>query len=70
MQNDRHSSVSWSHAPGHASRATHVTPLDMDMRGRELSCVVCGGKLREIRGKLQCTRCFTIFETCWEGGRG
>ncbi|MDA8745525.1 hypothetical protein N9N28_12905 [Rubripirellula amarantea] len=34
-------------------------------------CVVCGGRtLIEIRGKLQCSRCHTICETCCEGGRG
>ena len=31
---------------------------------------VCGGKLIEIRAKLQCSRCHTICETCCEGGRG
>jgi hypothetical protein len=34
------------------------------------ACPVCGGRLIEIRGKLQCTRCRTICETCCEGGRG
>jgi hypothetical protein len=34
------------------------------------ACVVCGGRLIEIRGKLQCSRCHTICETCCEGGRG
>ena len=33
-------------------------------------CPVCGGKLIEIRAKLQCSRCHTICETCCEGGRG
>lgn len=35
-----------------------------------LACVVCGGRLIEIRSKLQCSRCHTICETCCEGGRG
>ena len=33
-------------------------------------CPVCGGKLIEIRAKLQCARCHTICETCCEGDRG
>jgi hypothetical protein len=35
-----------------------------------VACPVCGGRLVEIRGKLQCSRCRTICETCCEGGRG
>jgi len=31
---------------------------------------VCGGKLIEIRVKLQYSCCHTICETCCEGGRG
>lgn len=34
------------------------------------ACPVCGGRLIEIRAKLQCSRCRTICETCCEGGRG
>ncbi|MFO0907952.1 MAG: hypothetical protein U0794_06250 [Isosphaeraceae bacterium] len=34
------------------------------------ACPACGGRLVEIRGKLQCSRCRTICETCCEGGRG
>lgn len=34
------------------------------------ACPVCGGRLIEIRAKLQCSRCHTICETCCEGGRG
>jgi len=34
------------------------------------SCPVCGGRLIEQRGKLVCSRCHTICETCCEGGRG
>jgi transposase len=33
-------------------------------------CQLCGGKLIEIRAKLLCERCHTIWETCCEGGRG
>ncbi|MBB3204892.1 hypothetical protein FHS27_000659 [Rhodopirellula rubra] len=33
-------------------------------------CPVCGGVMIDIRGKLQCTRCHRICETCCEGGRG
>ncbi len=32
-------------------------------------CPVCGGSTFEIRGKLHCSRCHTICETCCEGGR-
>ena len=34
------------------------------------ACPVCGGPLVEQRGKLICSRCRTICETCCEGGRG
>ncbi|WP_165227928.1 hypothetical protein [Aquisphaera insulae] len=34
------------------------------------ACPVCGGKLEERKGKLICSRCRTICETCCEGGRG
>ncbi len=34
------------------------------------SCPVCGGRLIEQRGKLVCSRCHSICETCCEGGRG
>ena len=33
-------------------------------------CPACGGKLIEIRAKLQCSDCHRICETCCEGGRG
>ncbi|MCA9164997.1 MAG: hypothetical protein R3C99_02395 [Pirellulaceae bacterium] len=33
-------------------------------------CPVCRGSLIEIRGKLVCSRCHTICETCCEGGPG
>ncbi|WP_417746992.1 hypothetical protein [Rosistilla oblonga] len=33
------------------------------------ACPVCGGRLIDIRGKLQCTVCHRICETCCEGGR-
>lgn len=34
-------------------------------------CPVCrASALIEIRGKLQCSRCHVICETCCEGGRG
>jgi len=32
-------------------------------------CQICSGRLIEIRAKLQCERCHTIWETCCEGGR-
>ena len=34
------------------------------------ACPVCGGRLVEQRGKLVCSRCHTICETCCEGGQG
>ncbi|WP_157609873.1 hypothetical protein [Roseimaritima ulvae] len=34
------------------------------------ACPVCGGKLVDIRAKLQCSKCHRICETCCEGGRG
>ena len=34
------------------------------------SCPVCGGRLIEQGGKLVCSRCHTVCETCCEGGRG
>jgi hypothetical protein len=34
------------------------------------ACPACGGRLVEIKGKLQCSQCRAICETCCEGGRG
>ena len=34
------------------------------------ACPVCGGRLIEQRGKLICSRCRTVCETCCEGSRG
>ena len=42
---------------------------DSSATGRQ-ACQICGGRLIEIRAKLQCERCRTIWETCCEGGRG
>ena len=36
---------------------------------RRAACPVCGGRLIEIRGKLQCSQCHAISETCCEGAR-
>jgi hypothetical protein len=33
------------------------------------ACQACGGELIDIRGKMVCTRCFTINETCCDGGQ-
>jgi hypothetical protein len=46
-----------SQSPSNESTATRPT------------CQLCGGLLIDIRGKLQCERCHTIWETCCEGGR-
>jgi 4-hydroxy-tetrahydrodipicolinate synthase len=34
---------------------------------RRAACPVCGGKLVDIRGKLQCSQCHALCETCCEG---
>jgi hypothetical protein len=39
-----------------------------DGASRRAACPMCGGALIEIRGKLQCSVCHTICETCCEGG--
>jgi hypothetical protein len=36
----------------------------------EPACPACGGRLVEIRAKLQCSRCHRICEGCCEGGPG
>lgn len=36
--------------------------------GQQSVCPVCGGSTFEIRGKLHCSRCHTLCETCCEGG--
>jgi hypothetical protein len=42
-----------------------------DRRTSRPACPVCGGgPLVEQRGKLICSKCRTICETCCEGGRG
>jgi hypothetical protein len=50
--------------------ATEKPTSSEDTCPQPVACPVCGGRLMEIRGKLQCTRCRTICETCCEGGRG
>ncbi|MFO0896828.1 MAG: hypothetical protein U0836_05285 [Pirellulales bacterium] len=37
---------------------------------RRPACPVCGGRLVEVRAKLQCSQCHRICETCCEGDRG
>ncbi len=32
-------------------------------------CPVCDGRLAELRGKLVCSRCHAIVETCCDGGK-
>jgi hypothetical protein len=46
------------------------TRSDEREKNPRAACPVCSGPLIEIRGKLQCSRCRTICETCCEGGRG
>ena len=33
------------------------------------ACPVCDGPVAELRGKLVCTRCRAIVETCCDGGK-
>jgi hypothetical protein len=33
-----------------------------------INCYVCGGDLMDMRGKMVCSRCRTINETCCDGG--
>lgn len=61
--------------PNQAESIGQTTPdsqcqLPVGAEGHRV-CPVCRGKtLIEIRGKLQCSRCHSICETCCEGGRG
>ena len=41
---------------------------DEEERPRRPACPLCGGHLIEIRGKMVCSQCHTICETCCEGG--
>ena len=65
-----------SHSSGSSERSHQERPqMDQfrvtDGAGGNGVCPVCRGRtLIEIRGKLQCSRCHTICETCCEGGRG
>jgi hypothetical protein len=52
-------------APSDANAAPRE---QQDPAPRRPACPVCGGALMEIRGKLQCSVCHTICETCCEGG--
>lgn len=53
------------------SPKTPAAPKQDDAQGScPPACPVCGGRLVERRGKLICSRCRTICETCCEGGRG
>ena len=45
-------------------------PEAIDPKPAPPACPACGGRLVEVRAKLQCSRCRTICETCCEGGRG
>jgi len=46
------------------------TPKETRASSCDPACPVCGGRLVDIRGKLQCSMCHRICETCCEGGRG
>lgn len=47
--------------PRHVRGATEYAKM--------FTCHACGGELMDMRGKMVCSRCFTINETCCEGGR-
>lgn len=55
-----------SQAEPHAENASEA---DSEAPPGRPACPVCGGRLIEIRGKLQCSACHTICETCCEGGQ-
>jgi hypothetical protein len=55
------------HSPAQHPAAEATAP---DARPPQPACPACGGRLQEIRGKLVCSQCHTICETCCEGGRG
>ncbi|MCP4815472.1 MAG: hypothetical protein GY888_23430 [Planctomycetaceae bacterium] len=57
-----------SKQPNRASAASSAGQRSLETC--QPACPVCQGSLMEIRGKLQCSRCHTICETCCEGGRG
>lgn len=61
MSEDRTQSVTPPEAPSQ--------PQQQLQHPSQPTCQLCGGPLIEIRGKLQCERCHTIWETCCEGGR-
>jgi len=62
----------------HTTDTSHHVPKEIHLDNNQPSqspqprpaCPVCGSRLEEIRGKLQCSHCHTICETCCEGGRG
>ncbi len=47
-----------------------IKPVPQRCPPSDPACPVCGGRLIDIRGKLQCSACHRICETCCEGGRG
>jgi hypothetical protein len=51
------------------SQAPSGSSAQKDKAPSQPICQLCGGRLIEIRAKLQCERCHTIWETCCEGGR-
>ena len=55
--------------PPQPQSAAPQPPEAAELEPAKPVCQLCGGSLIEIRGKLQCERCHTIWETCCEGGR-
>ena len=57
--------------PAEAPRGTrHPEAAERAPTDARPACPACGGRLVEIKAKLQCERCRTICETCCEGGPG
>lgn len=54
---------------GSVSLDATPTPDGNEQAPARPMCQICSGRLIEIRAKLQCERCHTIWETCCEGGR-
>jgi hypothetical protein len=56
--------------PSTAWRPDTASPESAEEQpGSRIACQLCGSRLIEIRGKLQCQGCHTIWETCCEGAR-
>lgn len=52
--------VNCPYLPRHVEGSTEYVTM--------INCYVCDGDLMDMRGKMVCTRCMTINETCCDGG--